>query len=132
MNAVLDRLDALHCCLDDAAPAAVAVSGGVDSMTLAFIAHRHLGEQVSIFHAVSPAVPASATIRVQAYAAKEGWTLTILDAGEFGDERYMANPANRCFFCKTNLYGTLAGRPTISCCPVGSRGRGSEPRASRS
>jgi uncharacterized protein len=32
----------------------------------------------------------------------------VLDAGEFGDERYMANPANRCFFCKTNLYGTLA------------------------
>lgn len=108
MNAVLDRLDALHRSLDDAAPAAVAASGGVDSMTLAFLAHRRLGERVSIFHAVSPAVPAAATARVEAYAAKEGWALSIVDAGEFGDERYMANPANRCFFCKTNLYGTLA------------------------
>lgn len=110
MNAVLDRLNALHRCLDDAAPAAVAASGGVDSMTLAFIAHRRLGERLSVFHAVSPAVPASATARVESYAAREGWALTIVDAGEFGDERYMANPANRCFFCKANLYGTLAAR----------------------
>ena len=44
MNLLMDRLDALHRCLDDASQAAVAVSGGVDSMTLAFIAHRRLGE----------------------------------------------------------------------------------------
>ncbi|MDH3663499.1 MAG: adenine nucleotide alpha hydrolase [Alphaproteobacteria bacterium] len=110
MNPLLDRLDALHRCLDDSAAAAVAVSGGVDSMTLAFIAHRRLGERVSMFHAVSPAVPAAATERVKAYAEREGWALFVLDAGEFADERYMANPANRCFFCKTNLYGTLAAR----------------------
>ncbi|MEM7044319.1 MAG: adenine nucleotide alpha hydrolase, partial [Pseudomonadota bacterium] len=89
---------------------AIAVSGGVDSMTLAFIAHRRLGEQASMFHAVSPAVPAAATARVEAYAGKEGWTLATLDAGEFADERYRANPANRCFFCKTNLYGALAAK----------------------
>lgn len=106
---MLDRLDALHRSLDDAAPAAIALSGGVDSMTLAYIAHRRLGARVSAFHAVSPAVPAAATERVEAYALREGWALTVVDAGEFADERYMANPANRCFFCKTNLYGTLAG-----------------------
>lgn len=114
MTAAPIQLDALHRRLDDAAPAAVAVSGGVDSMTLAFIAHRRLkgrlGERVSMFHAVSPAVPAAATARVEAYAEREGWALTLVDAGEFADERYMANPANRCFFCKTNLYGTLAAR----------------------
>jgi uncharacterized protein len=104
----LDQLNVLKQRLSDAAPAAIAVSGGVDSMTLAFIAHRHLGAQVAMFHASSPAVPTAATDRVKAYAAREGWALSVLDAGEFGDERYMANPANRCFFCKTNLYGTLA------------------------
>jgi uncharacterized protein len=110
VTAPLDRLDALHRRLDEAAPAAIAVSGGVDSMTLAFIAHRRLGARVSMFHAVSPAVPEAATVRVRAYGEREGWALTLLDAGEFGDERYMANPANRCFFCKTNLYGTLAAQ----------------------
>ena len=40
----------------------------------------------------------------------KGWRLTVLDAGEFDDPTYRANPANRCFYCKTNLYGALAAR----------------------
>ena len=88
----------------------VACSGGVDSMTLAFAAHRAMGDRMTVFHAVSPAVPVAATERVRAYAAREGWRLVVLNAGEFADENYMANPANRCFFCKSNLYGTLAAR----------------------
>lgn len=90
------------------APAAVAVSGGVDSMTLAYVAHRALGEQVTMFHAVSPAVPPAATARVRRYAEQQHWQLVVIDAGEFSDPRYLANPAQRCFFCKSNLYGTLA------------------------
>jgi len=108
MNAPVKQLDALHRSLDDYRPAAIALSGGVDSMTLAYIAHQRLTTDVAMFHAVSPAVPKSATDRVRAYAVREDWTLNILNAGEFADERYMANPANRCFFCKSNLYGTLA------------------------
>ncbi len=108
MSALAKQLDALHRSLDDCGPSAIALSGGVDSMTLAYIAKRRLDADVAMFHAVSPAVPTSATERVKAYAEREAWALTILDAGEFADERYMTNPANRCFFCKTNLYGTLA------------------------
>ena len=93
---------------DECHPAAVAVSGGVDSMTLAFLAHRAMGQDVTMFHAVSPAVPPSATERVRAYAEREGWQLRVLNAGEFEDENYMSNPANRCFFCKSNLYGSLS------------------------
>lgn len=88
--------------------AAVACSGGVDSMTLAYSAHRAMNQRVTIFHAVSPAVPPAATARVQDYAAREGWNLRVLNAGEFDDENYMQNPANRCFYCKTNLYSSLA------------------------
>ncbi len=108
MKEINQRLDQLHRCLDDCSPAAIALSGGVDSMTLAYIAHRHLGTAVTIFHAVSAAVPTAATERVRRYERSEGWALTILDAGEFADERYMVNPANRCFFCKSNLYQSLA------------------------
>ena len=35
---------------------------------------------------------------------------TSIDAGEFADPRYRANPVNRCYFCKHNLYGTIATR----------------------
>ena len=79
-------------------------------MTLALLAGRRLGADCAMFHAVSPAVPREATARVHAFAAREGWRLGVFDAGEFDDPAYRANPANRCFYCKTNLYGALAAR----------------------
>jgi len=91
---------------------AVAVSGGVDSLTLAVAAHRFLGDRVSMFHAVSPAVPSEATDRTRTLAAREGWALTVLDAGEFESSDYMSNPLNRCFYCKTSLYGAIRPHTT--------------------
>lgn len=85
---------------------AVAVSGGVDSMTLAHAAGRVLG-RVEAVHAVSPAVPAAATERVKSHAERQGWDLVLVDAGEFADPRYLRNPLNRCYFCKSNLYGRI-------------------------
>lgn len=85
----------------------IAVSGGVDSMTLAFLAQRWNPGAVSVFHAVSPAVPPSATERVKRHAARHGWSLTISGSGEFEDARYRENPVDRCYFCKTNLYDRI-------------------------
>lgn len=91
------------------APLTIAVSGGVDSMTLATFAHRRLGRHaIRMVHAASPAVPKSAATRVVQLAGSEGWRLDIVDAGEFADPQYRANPLNRCFFCKSNLYRTLS------------------------
>jgi len=101
-------LEALERILQGLERAGVAVSGGVDSMTLAFLAHRTLGAAATMYHAVSPAVPADATARVQRYARRESWRLAVLDAGEFTDARYRANPANRCYYCKSNLYASIA------------------------
>ncbi len=90
------------------AGASIAVSGGVDSMTLASFAQRVLGiGRIRMVHALSPAVPAEATKRVRTQAAAESWRLDVVDAGEFADERYRANPVNRCYFCKSNLYTAL-------------------------
>ena len=100
----------LHRVLDGIGRVAIAVSGGVDSMTLAVAAHRRLGPRASMLHAVSPAVPPEATARVRAYAGRDGWDLAVLDAGEFADSDYLRNPANRCYFCKTHLYGAMAAR----------------------
>lgn len=96
--------------LDRLGPVAVAVSGGVDSMTLAWFAHRRSPGRVMQVHALSPAVPAAATARVRDYAGREGWRLQLIDAGEFSDPAYRANPADRCFHCKRNLYGAVVSR----------------------
>ncbi len=103
---------ALENYLKSIGPVAVAVSGGVDSMTLAYVAHR-INSRSEQYHAISPAVPAQATARVQKYADQEGWNLTILSAGELDDPRYLANPADRCYYCKTNLYDTLSDQTIL-------------------
>ena len=92
--------------LDGLERVAVAASGGVDSMTLAVVAHRRL-RHVEVFHAVSPAVPPEATARVKEQARREGWRLHVVDAGEFADDDYLANPVDRCYFCKRNLYDAI-------------------------
>ena len=110
MSGTLTKAAELDAVLAGIGAVAVAVSGGVDSMTLAIAAGRRLGARAAMIHAVSPAVPPEASARVRDYAQREGWRLEVIDAGEFADPDYLANPANRCFFCKTNLYGTIATR----------------------
>jgi uncharacterized protein len=97
---------ALRILLEAMPSPAIAISGGVDSMTLAAFANG-LRPDVLMVHAVSPAVPRQATERVQRNAAERGWNLIVVNAGEFDDPRYRANPVNRCFYCKTNLYGVI-------------------------
>lgn len=86
---------------------AIAVSGGVDSLTLAHVASRVPGLELQVLHAVSPAVPATATERVRRHALSAGWQLREIDAGEYADPRYRANPVDRCFHCKTSLYARI-------------------------
>jgi uncharacterized protein len=86
---------------------AIAVSGGVDSLTLATVAHRVLPVAPVMVHAISPAVPLAATARVREMSEREGWNLREINAGEFADPNYRANPYNRCYFCKSNLYRSI-------------------------
>ena len=106
---ILDAIAALDHVLDSIGPLAVAVSGGVDSMTLAHAAHRRLNGKAIMYHALSPAVPPEASTRVERQAAREGWRLELINAGEYNDPDYLKNPVNRCFFCKNSLYGRIAG-----------------------
>jgi uncharacterized protein len=61
-----------------------------------------------MYHAASPAVPRAARERVEAHAAAHGWSLVVVDAAELADARYRANPLDRCYYCKTNLYDRIA------------------------
>jgi hypothetical protein len=110
MNAALpasEVLAELVACLARHDRLAIAVSGGVDSMTLAHGAWRFARARPTMYHATGPAVPAAARGRVEAHAARHGWPLVRLDAGELGDARYRANPVDRCYYCKSNLYARI-------------------------
>ncbi len=111
MNAALpgDALARLVAVLERHERLAVAVSGGVDSMTLAHVAWRHARTRATMYHATGPAVPAAARRRVEAHAGRHGWPLVVIDAGEQDDARYRANPVDRCYYCKSNLYTRIRG-----------------------
>lgn len=85
----------------------IACSGGVDSLLLADVAHQAAPGTTIVAHSVTPAVPRAATERVRRTADALGWQLRLVQSAELSDDRYLTNPVDRCFFCKTNLYDEL-------------------------
>ncbi len=85
----------------------VAFSGGVDSALVAAIAAQELGDRALAVTGVSPSLPGRERRAAIAFAAARGIAHELLDTTELEDERYAANPANRCYYCKTELYGKL-------------------------
>jgi uncharacterized protein len=85
----------------------VAYSGGVDSSYLALIATQELGENALCVIGLSPSV--SQTQRVEAWSTANefGFNLRETRTNETDDPQYQANPVNRCYFCKTELYSQL-------------------------
>jgi uncharacterized protein len=87
---------------------AVGYSGGVDSAYLAVVARRTLGAD-----GVLAIIGRSASYPAEQWAAArrvaEAFAIAVLevDTDELADPRYAANPSNRCYFCKTELWGRL-------------------------
>ena len=98
---------ALPAVLVSLAPCVVAVSGGVDSLLLAVVAGRALGNNAIMAHAAGPSVPPEDSARVGETATAEGWNLRLVTAGEMDDPNYVNNPVDRCFYCKSHLYTVL-------------------------
>jgi pyridinium-3,5-biscarboxylic acid mononucleotide sulfurtransferase len=86
----------------------VAFSGGVDSALLLAVAVRVLGREfVLAVTGRSPSVPERDLATVARLAADLGVPHEFVETGEFDDPNYLANPTNRCYFCKNDLYARL-------------------------
>lgn len=85
----------------------VAYSGGVDSTLLARAALEALGEGVVAVLARSPSYPEAEFREAVRTAEGMGLPLRILETRELEDPRYAANPSDRCFYCKQELFTRL-------------------------
>ncbi len=85
----------------------IALSGGIDSLTLMRVAAEVRSEPTVAIHAVSAAVPDEASDRCRQLASLYNWQLTEIDAGEFNDANYVSNPVNRCYYCKSRLFDSM-------------------------
>ena len=85
----------------------VAYSGGVDSSYLAFIASQELGEKAVCIAGISPSVSQKQREEAAQIAKDFKFNFQIVETDELENPLYQANPANRCYHCKTELYGKL-------------------------
>ena len=82
----------------------VAYSGGVDSSLLAQAAHMALGEKALAVTAVSPSLPKAELDEAIEVAKQIGIKHELIHTDEMDNEEYVANPTNRCYFCKSELF----------------------------
>lgn len=88
---------------------AVAFSGGVDSTFVLKLAVETLGsENVLALTGRSPSIAATELEDARRLAADIGVEQMVIETREFDDPNYLANPTNRCYFCKTELYDRAA------------------------
>ena len=102
-----EKLSQLQNILREMGRAAVAYSAGIDSTLLLKIAHDTLGENAIGLTAVSASLPAHEKEEAAELARQIGARHIFVESHETEDPRYLANPTNRCYFCKTNTYDEL-------------------------
>ena len=85
----------------------VAFSGGVDSTYVAYIANAELGERALCVTGESASLPQYQRAECARIVELFGFRREIIQTDELDDPRYRANAPNRCYFCKTELYGKL-------------------------
>lgn len=104
MEPLKEKLDALCECFRPMASLLVAFSGGVDSALVLKVAHEVLGENVLALTTTSPTMPDWDRASALATARLIGARHLVVESNELEVPGYAANPVNRCYLCKHNLF----------------------------
>ena len=103
----MGKLEALKALFADMDRALVAYSGGIDSTLVAQVAYDVMGDRVLAVTAESPSLMPEDLEDAKVQAAAIGIRHEIVVTHEMDNPNYTSNPANRCYFCKSELHDTL-------------------------
>ena len=107
-DALAAKYEALKARIGACGRVVVAFSGGVDSSLVARVAAEVLGDAALAVTSGSQSLKRSDLPLAGELAARWGMRHRVIVTDEVANPRYRANPANRCFYCKTTLYEALA------------------------
>jgi uncharacterized protein len=103
------KVEKLHALLRGYGRVAVGFSGGVDSTLLVRVALDVLGpENVLAVIADTPSLPRSEFAEALLVAEAMGAACEVINPDELSDPHYVANPLDRCYYCKKSLFGRIA------------------------
>ena len=101
------KYDHLRNRIQNLGSALVAYSGGVDSTLLAFTAHAVLGDKCLAVLAISDVHTAGEMESARSTAKELGLRLHEVETYELTDPRFRVNPTDRCYYCKSEMFGML-------------------------
>jgi pyridinium-3,5-biscarboxylic acid mononucleotide sulfurtransferase len=104
MNDLTTKSALLHARLEKLGRLLVAYSGGVDSAYLAWAAHQALGKNMLAIIADSPSLARTQFADAVAFAKEQAIPLEVIATSELDRPEYVRNDAQRCFFCKDELF----------------------------
>ena len=103
----MHKLEQLRTLLRSYGSCLIAYSGGVDSVFLARVSHDVLGEKSLAVIADSPSLPRRELAEALEIGKQFQFPVRVVRTREFEDPNYTANPVNRCYFCKHELFNEL-------------------------
>ncbi len=110
IDSLQEKFEHLKALLAPIRSAIVAFSGGVDSTFVLRVAHDVLGERVIGLTTTSPTMPSDDRTNALAMARRIGARHLVIESNELEVPGYAANPINRCYLCKHNLFTVCSAK----------------------
>ena len=102
-----EKLERLKSIISGCESAVIAFSGGVDSSLVCAVAREVLGDRAVAVTAVSPTYPPGEIEMAKEVAKRVDIKHLIIETNELDDPKFVSNPVDRCYFCKSELLGKL-------------------------